>query len=257
MKIKIPSRIFLLLSVLLVIAPLVVLIKGSLEGKGIQDYYEIINNYDIARNFLNSGVIAVASVLLITIIDSLAAFAFSKLNFPLKNVLYIVALAGLMMPEAVLLVPIFQLSRWFNIINSYWSVIGPVTALSAPFNLLILKNYYDGLPNSLLEAAVVDGCSIHRLLISVVAPLSTPALALVVIWSFLQSWNEYLLPLVFLTKKAMMTVTVIPSWFQENYGGDIPKLFASLVLIVIPIVIVYAIFQKFIVKGITSGSVKG
>lgn len=257
MKTKIIGRLILLFSTLIVLIPIIILIKGSFEGNGIQDYIDILFTYNIGQNFLNSLFISIVSVAIIVAIVIFAAFAFSKMDFPFKNILYIFILCGLMLPEAVLLVPLFQMSKVFGIINSYWSVIGPIIALSAPFNLLILKNYYDTLPNSLIEAAIIDGCSVNKLLLSIILPLSTPALALVVIWSFLSSWNEYLLPLVFLTDKSMMTVTVVPSWFQENYGGDIPKLFASLVLIVIPIIIVYSIMQKFIMQGLTSGSVKG
>lgn len=257
MKLKIIGKIVLLLSAFIILVPIIILIKISFEGKGIKDYIDILVFYNIAQNFLNSAIISVITVVLVNIIVVIAAFAFSKMSFPFKNVWYVFILCGLMLPEAVLLVPVFQISKVCGFVNSYWSVIGPLVAIIAPFNMLILKNYYDTLPDSLLEAAILDGCSINRLLMSVILPLSTPALAMAVIWSFLSSWNEYMLPLVFLTNKAMMTVTVIPSWFQSSYGGDMPKLFASMVLIVIPIVIIYIGAQKFIFQGITSGAVKG
>lgn len=251
------GRFLAILAALIILLPIYVLIQGSLQGNGFGDYVDILLHFNIAQNFLNSFIISVSSVLIVMTIVVLSAFAFSKMDFPFKNFFYLFVLCGLMLPEAVMLVPLFQLSKNFGWINNYWAVIGPVIAGSAPFNLLIVKNYYDGLPNSLLESAMIDGCSIHRMLFSIVIPLSTPAIAIIVVWSFLQSWNEYMLPLVFLTDKNKMTVTVVPSWFQQMYGGDMPKLFASLVIIVIPVIVIYVFLQKFIVEGITSGAVKG
>ena len=257
MKRVIIGRIFVLLAVILILFPVVILIQGSLGGNGLADYIDILVSYNIERNFLNSLIISASSVLCITIVVILGAFAFSKLAFPLKNIFYVFVLSALLLPGAVVMVPVFQISKAIGAMNSYWVVIGPIVAMSAPFNLLIAKNYYDGLPNTLLEAAFIDGCSIHRMLWSVVMPLSRPVLMIVIVWAFLSSWNEYLFSLVFLRKKEMMTVTVIPSTFQQLYGGNMPKLFASLVLIIIPVILVYFLLQKYIVEGITAGAIKG
>lgn len=257
MKSVIIGRIIVLLAVALILFPIIILFHGSFQGGGIKDYIDVLVNYNVGRNFLNSLIISVSSVICIVIVVVLGAFAFSKLDFPFKHLLYIFVLSALLLPGAVVMVPVFQVSKLLGAMNTYWVVIGPIVAMSAPFNLLIAKNYYDSLPNTLLEAAFIDGCTIHRMLFSVVIPLSRPVLMIVIVWAFLGSWNEYLFSLVFLRKKEMMTVTVIPSLFQQMYGGNMPKLFASLVLIIIPVIVLYFLLQKYIVEGITAGAVKG
>lgn len=257
MKNIIIARLVVLLAVALILVPFGILIHGSLQGKGIVDYIDVMVSYNIGRNFLNSLIISVSSVAIITLIVIFGAFAFSKINFPFKNVLYLFVLTGLLLPGAVIMVPVFQMSKLLGAMNTYWVVIGPIIAMSAPFNLLIARNYYDGLPNSLLEAAYIDGCSLHRMLWSVVMPLSRPVLMIIIIWGFLGAWNEYFFSVIFLRKKEMMPVTVIPSTFQQMYGGNMPKLFASLTLIVLPVIFVYMILQRYIVEGITAGAIKG
>lgn len=257
MKIIITKWVLLIITVVIILIPLCILVYGSLQGKGIIDYVDILSNYSIARNFLNSFIITSMSVSLITIFVIFGAFSFSKISFPYKNILYIFILSALLLPSAAIMLPIFHINKNLGLINSYLSLIGPYIALIAPFNLLIAKNYFDGLSNSLIEAGLIDGCSIHRALISIVIPISRPVIMIVIIWTFLASWNEYIFALIFLRSKQMMTITVIPTYFQSIYGGNMPKLFASLLLIIVPAIVLYFFLQKYIVEGITSGAIKG
>lgn len=257
MKIEAIKRCLVILASVIILIPLVVLVIGSLGGKGIEDYFDILLNYKIGRNFLNSILITCTSVFFITAFVVLGAFSFSKIAFPFKNAIYMFVISALLLPGAAIMVPVFHVNKTLGLMNSYWSLIGPYIAMTAPFTLLIAKNYYDGLPDSLIEAGMLDGCSLHRALISIIIPISRPVIMIVIIWSFLSTWNEYLFAMIFLRKQEMMTVNVIPTQFQTMYGGNMPKLFASLLMIIVPVVVIYFILQKYIVEGITAGSVKG
>lgn len=256
-KAKIGHIVFSVLATVIILIPIVIMFSVSLMGKGIQDYIEVFTVNSVGRYFLNSTIISVSSVTLVALVVLMGAFAFSKLRFRGKGFLYTFCLAALMLPSAAILVPVFQMSKALGMLGTHAMVIGPVVAFSAPFNLLIAKNYYDNLPNALLEAAMIDGCTLTKLMRHIVIPLSKPMLMIVIVWSFLNSWNEYLFPLVFLRKQEMMTVTIIPSLFQQQYGGNVPKLFASLVIIAAPVMLVYFCLQKYIVAGLTEGAVKG
>jgi raffinose/stachyose/melibiose transport system permease protein len=140
--------------------------------------------------------------------------------------------------------------------NTYWSVILPLAATTIPFTLLLAHNYLRQIPDEVLEAARLDGCTSFGTLLRVVLPLSRPITAVVIVWAFLQSWNEFFLPLLFLQDPDLQTLTQIPVYFTTAYGSDVPKIFAALLLISIPIVVTYLLLQRFFERGLTSGAIK-
>ena len=146
-------------------------------------------------------------------LDVLAGFALSKLNFPFKNGIYIFLLSALLLPAAAILVPVFQINSKLGILNTYLAVLGPYVVLIAPFNLLTIKNGFDALPNTVLEAALIDGCGIVKTLFKIAVPMCKPSIVMAVIWTFLSSWNEYMMAFVMLRKEEIMTITVIPTKF--------------------------------------------
>ncbi|MFT3984160.1 MAG: carbohydrate ABC transporter permease [Lachnospiraceae bacterium] len=245
-----------LLFVLIIILPISILIYGSFQGGGIQNYIDILTKYHIQTYFLNSVLISVMVVFTVVLLDILAGFAFSKMQFPFKNALYLFLLAALLLPSAAILVPIFQINSKIGLINSYLSVLGPYVVLIAPFNLLTIKNGFDAMPNTVLEAGMIDGCSVWKTLWRIAVPMNRPAIMMAVIWTFISSWNEYLFAFVMLRKEEMMTITVIPTKFQSMYGGRMGMLYAALFLILIPSIIIYFVLQKFIVGGLNAGAVK-
>ncbi len=247
----------LLLASIAVIVPFLYAIVISLSGKGVADYSYILGKSSFFVNFGNSVLIAAACLVGISALSTLGAYAFSKLDFPFRHGFYIFFLCMLMFPPAMILVPLFQINLKLGLINSYLAVIGPYIALFAPFNLLNAKNFYDGLPDELMDAAVIDGCSSLRTFRSIVLPLSGPVIVVNVVWVFITVWNEYLLAMIFLQDLAMQTLTVLPTQFLQAYRSDIPKMFAALILMMVPVFIVYFFLQKYISKGMTAGAVKG
>lgn len=245
-----------LLCVLIIILPISILIYGSFQGGGINNYVSILTRYHIQTYFFNSLMISAMVVFTVVLLDILAGFAFSKLQFPFKNAMYLFLLAALLLPAAAILVPIFQINSKLKLINNYLSLLGPYVVLIAPFNLLTIKNGFDAMPDTVLEAGMIDGCSIWKTLWKIAVPMNRPAIMMAVIWTFLSSWNEYLFAFVMLRKEAVMTITVIPTKFQSMYGGRMGMLYAALFIILIPSILVYFILQKFIVGGLNAGAVK-
>ena len=228
--------------VAVILLPIGILIHGSFQGGGIKNYVDILTKYHIETYFINSLIISVSVVVLVVVLDVLAGFALSKLNFPFKNGIYIFLLSALLLPAAAILVPVFQINSKLGLI--------------APFNLLTIKNGFDALPNTVLEAALIDGCGIVKTLFKIAVPMCKPSIVMAVIWTFLSSWNEYMMAFVMLRKEEIMTITVIPTKFQSMYGGNVGKLYAALFIILVPGIIIYLLMQKFIVNGLNAGAVK-
>lgn len=201
-------------------------------------------------------VISAGVIVIVGVTTVLAAYAFAKLDFPARRALYLIVLSGLMLPVVALTVPLFITVRSLGLFNNPIAVILPLCAVILPMTTLLTRNYLEGVPDELLEAARVDGASSFRILLSVVVPLARPILAVVVIWSFLNSWNEFFLPLLFLQDTRLQTITQIPTYFTSTYGSDVPKIFAALVLMCLPIVVTYLAFQRFFERGLTAGALK-
>ena len=236
--------------------PLYRLVTVSLEGDGLGNYADVLAKEGLGRYLLNSAIVTFFTVAAVLVIASIAAFAFSKLRFRGRGLLYALLLSAMMMPVAAILVPLSDIQRVLGLTNTYPGLILPYTALALPFALVLLKNAYDALPDQLLEAAVVDGAGAWRAFTRVLLPLTTPTLAMVGIWTFLSSWNEFLLALLFMSAPDMRTITVIPASFQLSFFVDVPKIFAALVLIQLPVVVLYAAFQRNFQRGLTAGAVK-
>ncbi|HKC74698.1 MAG TPA: carbohydrate ABC transporter permease, partial [Chloroflexota bacterium] len=154
----------------------------------------------------NSVIVTTATTALVVAGASLAAYAFSRLTFFLKNVLYPLFLMGLMLPFVVVLVPLFHMEERLHLFNTYGALILPYVGFGLPFAILLLKNYFDSVPREMEEAALVDGASRLRTFLAIVLPMTTPALSTVAIFQTVGSWNEFLFALLFMTKDAMRTV---------------------------------------------------
>ncbi|NOU98397.1 ABC transporter permease subunit [Paenibacillus sp. LMG 31456] len=236
--------------------PLVIMLMVSFQGEGLGNYIAVLTHPAIPRFFLNSLIVSVCTIVLVFCITLLAAYAFSKLEIPAKGALFNLILMGLMIPSVALIVPLFLIVKNLGLFNNYFSLIGPICAFTLPFTLLLSKNFMDDLPNQLLDAARIDGCGSFKALLFIIAPLCKPMSVVVIIWGFLNSWNEYFLALVFMRKESMQTITQAPQFFTDAYSSDTGKIFAALVLISIPVVVLYLSLQKYFEDGMTTGSIK-
>ncbi len=203
------------------------------------------------NSFLTSAVISLVTIIL----ASMAAFAFSRVPFRGKNILFWIILAGLMVPGQILIVPLFTQMQSFGLVDTYWSIILP--QLASPLAVFIFKQYFDGIPYELEEAALMDGASLFRVYWQIWMPLAMPAIAAVGIFAFVLSWNNFLLPFIMITGSNMMTVPVGLSTVQTSFGIRYAQIMATAVLGGIPVLIVFLFFQRQIVQGIAGTGLKG
>lgn len=253
---NIMAQLILTLLAILFIMPLIIMVKISLTGDGIGNYLAVLRIPMITRLLLNSAIIAVCTIIIVFIVTILAAYAFSKLGLKGSRAIFNGILVGLMIPGVSLTVPLFLMIKNLHMFNTYWAVVLPMSAGLLPFTTLLVRNFLDEISNELLESARMDGCNSFMSMVYVIIPLSKPISAVVIVWSFLQSWNQYFMPLLFMQDPKMMVVTQAPSLFQTQYSVDIGKVFASLVLISLPVIVLYLFTQKYFEKGMTAGSIK-
>jgi raffinose/stachyose/melibiose transport system permease protein len=186
----------------------------------------------------------------------MAAFGFSKLRIPRKEVWFWALLAALTVPEAVMLTPLFVVASTFDLYGELVAVILPLAALQVPFAVLIARTFIDGIPNEIIEAARVDGASVGQVFLSIVLPLTLPITAAIVVFTLIGSWNSYLLPMLMLTDQSKQVVTLLPSFFTSQYTNDQTGVLAAAVITAVPMVLVYLAFQKYFERGLAAGALK-
>jgi multiple sugar transport system permease protein len=221
----------------------------------LHSYAALFQAGDIWNWYLASGITSVVTAILTVLFTSMAAFALSRLKFRGQNLAFLLIILGIMIPGQVLIVPIFQELGAVNLLNTYWSVIFPqVPAVIAVF---IFKQFFDGIPRELEEAARIDGASIWKVYWSVILPLSRPVIAAVTILTFVGVWNNLLLPLFVLSNPNLMTIPVGLATVQGSFGQRYADIQAGAVLAALPLIILYLAFQRQIVEGVTGSGLKG
>lgn len=254
---RITSQVIVTLIIIPFVLPLIAIVAKTFDGAGFVDnYLAVLTKTPLLQSLFNSAVIAAGVIVLVYVCTMLAGYALSKMRFAGKTVIFNAILVGLVLPTIALIVPLFIFVSTFELFNNYLAVIIPLATTIIPFTLLLTRNYLIAIPDEVLEAARIDGCNSFGVLIRVVLPLAKPITAVLIVWAFLQSWNEFFLPLLFLPDPNLGTVTTIPLYFTSTYGSDQPKIFAALVLISLPIVIAYLALQKFFEKGLSAGAIK-
>jgi raffinose/stachyose/melibiose transport system permease protein len=236
--------------------PLIVMVKGSLAGQGWRNFKAVLQVPGLGRFFVNSAIIAAAVIAVVYVVTMMAAYGFAKLHIAFREVYFWLLLACLTLPEVVLLAPLFATAIRLGIYDTYWAVILPLAALQVPFAVLLTRNFLNGLPNELFEAARVDGANSFRGFIYLVVPLTRPIAAAVIIFTLIGAWNDYLMPLVFLQTPNMQTITLVPQFFVGEFSNDQTKILASAVITAIPEVVAYLSLQRLFERGLSAGAIK-
>lgn len=219
-------------------------------------YKTLLEQIPFMKYFFNSIVVSFISVVFILITGSLAAFYIARYKYKWNNALFFFFLMGMMIPIKLGIVPLFILMKNMGLTNTLWSLIFMYTATGIPLSMLILTGFFKTMPLELEEAARMDGANDLRILWNVVLPLMRPALGTVFIINFIQSWNDFFFPLIFITNEAKKTITVgMLSLFGE-YSADWGSLFAGLTLSSVPMIVLFFIASKQFMEGITAGAVK-
>lgn len=219
------------------------------------NYLESLKMAPLGRFIINSVITSVIIVLGQLITSSLAAYAFVFLKFKGRNFLFYLVLATMMTPVEVTIIPNYITIRSLNWLNSYPGLAAPFIA--AGFGTFLIRQYFAQLPFSLYEAAVIDGCGHFKFFTSIAIPLVRPALGTLTVYAFLQSWNQYLWPLLVTNSTTMRTVQIGLSSLQNQDALAWNVVMAGVVIILIPTILLLIFGQKQLVQGITSGSVKG
>lgn len=208
--------------------------------------------------FKNSIIVTLAALLISIVIASLAGFGYSNYKFRGKEISFTVLLMSFMLPVQVLLIPLFILLKKFGILNTYWAVIFPYVTFSIPIATLILRGFFEGIPKELKESAKIDGATDFIMFLKIVLPLSKPAIATCLIFLFLEVWNEFLYALIFLQKSNLQTIPIaIAKIGSGRFHIPIGTYAASIMITTIPVIIIFLVFQKWFIRGITQGAIKG
>jgi raffinose/stachyose/melibiose transport system permease protein len=253
---RIITQVVVTIVALLFIFPLIVMVQGSFGGLGWGNYLAVLSVPGLPLFFLNSALISIAVIITVYVASLFAAYALSKLSIRARELYFWLLLACMTLPAVVLLTPLFVTAITLGTYNTLWSVILPIAALQIPFAVLISRNFIDGIPNELFEAARVDGANSMRVFIYLVVPLSKPIAAAIVIFTLVASWNEFILPLVFLQNPSSQTVTLLPQFFVSEFSNDQTKVLASAVLAAIPEVLAYLFLQRLFERGLSAGAIK-
>ena len=219
-----------------------------------ENYIQPWSAYPFARWAFNSVFIAIVSVVLTLAINLGAGYAFAKLRFPFRNVLFLLIISTLMVPIQVIMVPQFQIVIDLNLLNSTWGVILP--RLAEAFGLFMARQFFLAIPDELIEAARVDGVGHVRIFWHIVLPLSKPLIAALAIFTFMWRWNEFVWPLIVLTDSDAYTLPVGLQFLVSQYSSNFGPLLAMSFLSILPMLLVFAFLQKYFVEGVARTGLK-
>ncbi|WIJ26386.1 carbohydrate ABC transporter permease [Devosia sp. RR2S18] len=210
-----------------------------------------------STTFFNSVIITVIKVPLGLLISAMAAYALARMNIIWHKALLLVVIFGTMIPFQVMLAPLFTLVNSFGLINTYPGVILPYLAFGVPYQVFVLHGFFSNVPRELSEAGRIDGASHITIFRRIILPISVPVLAALLILDFVNTWNEFAMALVLLQDPDKWTLPLGLMSFQGQFSSDYGQLNAAIVMTVLPATLVYLIFQRYFVSGLTSGAVKG
>jgi len=218
------------------------------------NYIEGIQSFNFATYLRNSVVVTIGATLLTLLVNSMAAFALAKYHFPGRTLIFLIMISTLMIPLSVVLVPVFLVITGVGWNNSLWGVIVPGAA--TPTGVFLLRQYMLTIPEELLDAARIDGASEWRIYTQVILPLSRPALAVLTIFSVMWRWNDFLWPLIVLSRSELFTLQVGLQSFQGQLNVQWNLILAMTVITLLPITIVFALLQRSITTGIATTGMK-
>ena len=224
----------------------------------LDNYREVLGTSNFGRWYGNSLLIATISTLSVAFFDSLVGYTLNKFEFPGKNIIFIGILATLMVPTEMLIIPWFNMSvqlGWNQGVAQYWGIVFPgvITAVG----IFLMRQFFDGVPNELLDAARIDGVNEFGIFWRVAVPLVKPAIAALCIFNFIGNWNAYLWPLIIASNRAYYTLPVGLSFFRGESTTEWEKIMTGASLATIPLLLVFLIFQRQIIKGIALTGLKG
>ena len=221
------------------------------------NYTGILKSSTFWHQVWNSTLIALVSTALTVPVAALAAFVFARFAFRGREVFYTIFTLGLLFPVAIAILPIFIMVRNLGLLDNPLGVALPQAAFGLPITIIILRPFFHSIPSDLQDAAAIDGCGPFRFFVRILLPLSRPVLATVSVLAIVGSWNAFLLPLVVLTDSSGWTLPLGVTNYSQQYTTDTAKVLAFTTLSMVPALIFYAFAERQLIRGLTSGAVKG
>lgn len=224
----------------------------------LENYQIMFEKFNLLRNFLNTFFMAFVSITVIMALSVFASYAFSKLRFKGSGIVYIAVICTMFIPAQVTMIPMYYMFSKFNLVNTYTGVIISYIAAGLPGTILLLTANFKGIPGEVIEAARIDGAGYFGIIRHVVVPMGMPAIAINIVLSFVAQCNELFTPMILLqdTEKQTVIVALSALMSQTKGAGDPAFQMAGMLLAVIPPLIIYLIFQKYLTNGLTAGAIK-
>lgn len=229
-------------------------IKVFIENFNINNFKKLFIDYKIVRFFLNSVWISVITTLGQVFVCALSGFIFARANFKFKNTIFMIYLMTMMIPIQATIIPQYIIINKMGLVNTYTALILP--GLFSAFGTFLMKQYFAAVPQSIEEAAFIDGASPFRIFFQIILPLVKPGLAVLTVMSFMSSWNDFLWPLLVASDEAHMTLPVFLSQLQGMWYVDYSLLMGATLISVVPILILYLVAQKQFIESVASSGVK-
>lgn len=230
---------------------------GLPESFSLANYVQAITEGHILQYFGNSVIIAVSAVLVSVILSSMVSYAVTRMQWKLSKLTLRTFMLGMMIPVYAMVVPLFSMFNKMGLLNTHLAVIIPHIAISFPMAIFIMTGFMGSLPKELEEAAVMDGCNIYQIFFKIIMPISKSSIVTVAVVTFINVWNDLLLPQIFLTDASKMTLPVGLTEFQGRYATNYVAEIAAVIITIIPSIIVYIWLHKHIMEGMVAGAVKG
>lgn len=262
--------VFLVITALITLAPFIWMLSASFMHDGhantypprflpdqftFEQYKTLFVRLNLTRNLINSVVVSVMVTSVSLFLNSMAGYAFAKFRFRGKDQLFNLLLSSMIIPAQVTMLPLFLMLKYMGFINTYMAILIP--GLANIFGIFLIRQYAISIPDSLIEAARMDGATDFQIYRLVILPLITPILVTLAIFTFMGTWNDFLWPLISLTDNSMYTLPVALANLSGEHTKDPELLMAGSVLTILPVMIVFLVLQKYYIKGIMMGSVKG
>lgn len=222
----------------------------------LDNYVQVLGTENFARYFLNSAGVAVVSTALIVLLSSMMAYAFARLDFPGKRTLFTLIIVGLTIPTMMLIIPQFLLARDLHLLNSLPGLVPFYVGTALAFNTFLLSGFFQQIPRELDEAMMIDGAGPWRRFWDLAMPLSKPAVGTVIIFSFLGTWDEFAWALTVLNDVDNRTLPIAIALFQGQHSTSWGLVFAASLIAIVPVLLVYILFQRNFVAGLTTGALK-
>lgn len=225
----------------------------------LEHYHKVLTANDglFLHYIVNTVIVTGLTIGLVLLVSSLAGYSFSSLRFRGINVFFVLILATMMVPFQSLLLPLYGLMQRLGLLNSYFGLVLVYTTFQLPFCTFMMRNSFASIPTSLRESALLDGCSEWKVFGRIYLPLSLPGIATVIVYSFMTTWNEFLMALIFNSNERFQTLQVgLTSYYLSRYRTSWEVVTSGSIITMIPVLLVFIFLQRYFVKGLTAGSIK-